>query len=120
MGPIFLRAPPLNGFGFLSHRNEKQFSRKPFQCQCLDFLYDTLSNAFLDGDKGPFPFASNSKPGWAFFFFLQRRPLINWERREQGFDKKKSLRRMRGWVWGRGEGSPSSEGFLLPLPGLHL
>lgn len=29
-------------------------------------------------------------------FLMESRPLINRERREQGFDKKKSLRRMRG------------------------
>ena len=58
---------------------------------------------FLMEKKGPFPFASNSNPGWAFSFHPQSRPLINRERREQGFDKKKSLRRMRGWGSGEGE-----------------
>lgn len=45
---------------------------------------------FLMERKGPFPFASNSNPGWAFSFHPQSRPFINRERREQGFDKKKS------------------------------
>ncbi len=45
---------------------------------------------FLMERKGPFPFACNSNPGWAFSFHPQSRPFINRERREQGFDKKKS------------------------------
>ena len=74
---------------------------------------------FLMERKGPFPFASNSNPGWAFSFHPQSRPLINRERREQGFDKKKSQ---------EDEGVGSEEGEKEALlqkgsfspPGLHF
>ena len=45
------------------------FQEKPFQCQCLDFLYDTLSNAFLDGDKRPVPVCQQQQTKMGLFLF---------------------------------------------------
>ena len=45
------------------------FQEKPFQCQCLDFLYDTLSNAFLDGDKRPVPVCQQQQTRMGLFLF---------------------------------------------------
>ncbi|WP_302816033.1 hypothetical protein, partial [Bilophila wadsworthia] len=54
---------------FLSHRHEKQFSRKNHSnASALIFFMIPFRMRFLMETKGPFPFASNSKPGWAFFF----------------------------------------------------
>ena len=60
-------------------------------------------NDFLDvNPKTRSRLPATANPDGPFSFLLQRRPAINRERREQGFDKKKSLRRMRGWGPGRG------------------
>ena len=114
-GPIFLRAPPLNGFGFYPIETKAIFKKNHSNASALIFFYDTLSNAFFLMETKAHSACQQQQTRMGLFFsFLQRRPLINWERREQGFDKKKSLRRMRGS--GREKEALLQKGSFSPSP----